>query len=77
MRTNISRRECVLITLFQLNESKAGFIEGNLFCVAQNDQYARARTHTNTHTHIYTHTNTQIHTHTYTTFILEEELIQY
>ena len=66
-----------MITLFQLNESKAGFIKGSLFCVAQNDQYARARTHTNTHTHIYIHTQTHTYTHTYTTFILEEELIQY
>ena len=65
MRTNISRRECVLITLFQLNESKAWFIEVNLFCVGQNDQQARARTHTNTHTYIHTHTNTLTYTHTH------------
>ena len=72
-----------MITLFQLNESKAWFIEVNLFCVGQNDQQARARTHTNTHTYIHTHTNTHTyththtHTHTYAAFILEEELIHY
>ena len=32
-----SGRECVLIILFQLYDSKAGLFEGNLFWVAQYD----------------------------------------